>query len=172
MDFCEKCENDASCDKCLDNYEYLNNFCIKKILNCESYNNNGECQRCNENYALDGEKRDECIKKEEFNEVYYTKDNGESYYLCNGEGENHIQNCNKCSYNPENEIKLECIECQNDFAILENETNKCISKGRINEKEYFYINQTHMKKCSNNIIIAKNVKIQKSVLNVKKIFIL
>jgi len=34
MDFCEKCENDISCDKCIDNYDYLNNSCVfpfKKI---------------------------------------------------------------------------------------------------------------------------------------------
>ena len=72
MDFCEKCENDTSCDKCIDNYDYLNNSCLRIIQNYESYNSNRECQKCNENYALDGEKRDECIKKEEFNEFYYT----------------------------------------------------------------------------------------------------
>ena len=152
MDFCEKCKNGTSCDKCIDDYVYLNNSCLRLIQNCESYRSNGECQRCNENYAFDEEKRDECIKKDEFNEFYYTKDNGESYYLCNGEGENHIQNCTKCSYNSNSEIKLECNECQNDFVILDNETNKCISKEKINEKEYFYINLTHMEKCSNNII--------------------
>ena len=145
LDFCEKCENDTSCDKCKDNYVYENNSCIKKIQNCLSYNSNWDCQKCSENFSLDGEKRDECIKKEEFNELYYTKDNGNSYYLCSGEGENHIPNCSKCFYNLSNEIKLECHECQNNFYILDNETNKCFLKEKINEKEYYYINQTHMK---------------------------
>ncbi len=92
MDFYEKCENDISCDKCTDNYKNLNNSFLRIIKNCELYNNNRECQKYNENYTLNGEKRDECIKKEEFNEFYFTKDNGDSYYLYNGEGENHIQN--------------------------------------------------------------------------------
>jgi len=152
MNFCEKCVNDSYCDKCLDNYDYINNSCVRIIQNCQSYNSNGECQKCSENFAFKEERKDECINKEEFNEFYYTIDNGNSYYLCSGEGKNHIQNCSKCSYNSNNEIKLECNECQNDFFILDNETNKCISKEIINEKEYYYINQTHMKKCSNNII--------------------
>ena len=152
MDFCEKCENDTSCDKCIDNYEYLNNSCLRIIQNCESYSSIRECKKCSGNFAFDAENKVECIKKEEFNEFYYTKDNGSSYYLCSGEGENHIPNCSKCFYNLSNEIKLECHECQNNFYILDNETNKCFLKEKINEKEYYYINQTHMKKCSNNII--------------------
>ena len=37
MDFCEKCENDISCDTCIDNYDYFDNSCVRKIQNCESY---------------------------------------------------------------------------------------------------------------------------------------
>ena len=152
MDFCEKCENDTTCDKCLNNYDYIDNSCILKIQNCEEYNNKRKCIKCSENFALDAEKGEECISKEEFNDFYYTKDNGNSYYLCKGEGKNHIQNCTKCSYNPNYNIKLECNECQNGFVILDNETNRCYSKEKINEKEYYYINETHIKKCSKNII--------------------
>ena len=150
--FCEKCTDDTSCENCLANYTFFDNSCIPKIHNCEEYNNNKTCKKCSENYALDAENNDKCINKEEINDLYYTKDNGNSYYLCDGEGENHISNCKKCSYNSNNNIKLECNECQNGFVILDNESNKCYSKEKMNEKEYYYINQTHMKKCSNNII--------------------
>ena len=152
IEFCEKCTDDTSCENCLANYTYFNNFCMPNIQNCEEYNNNKKCKKCSENYALDADNNDKCISKEEINDLYYTKDNGNSYYLCNGEGENHIQNCSKCSYNSNNNIKLECNECQNGFVILDNESNKCYSKEKMNEKEYYYINQTHIKKCSNNII--------------------
>ena len=37
MDFCEKCKNDISCDKCRDYYVYFDNSCIRKIQNCKSY---------------------------------------------------------------------------------------------------------------------------------------
>ena len=152
IDFCEKCDNDTSCNECQKNFTYVNNSCFLRIQNCEEYYNNIKCQKCTENLTLNAEKGDECFSKEEFNEFYYTKDNGNSYYLCDGEGENHIQNCNKCSYNSNNTIKLECNECQDGFVILDNETNICYSEKIINKKEYYYINQTHMKKCSNNII--------------------
>jgi len=35
MDFCEKCENDISCDTCIDNYDYFDNSCVRKIQNFE-----------------------------------------------------------------------------------------------------------------------------------------
>ena len=37
MNFCEKCENDISCDKCIDYYVYFDNSCVRKIQNCKSY---------------------------------------------------------------------------------------------------------------------------------------
>ena len=151
MDSCENCINDTSCNKCLTNYTYVYNSCIPKIQNCEEYSINKKCQKCSENFSLNAEKGDECIRKEDLNDSYYTKDNGNSYYFCNGEGENHIPNCSICSYNSKNDIKLECNECQIGFVILDNETIRCYAKEKINEKEYYYINQTHMKKCSNNI---------------------
>ena len=87
-------------------------------------------------------------KKGKFFNKYYTKDGGISYYSCDGEGEQHIQNCIKCNYNENNFIKLECTECKNEFTILDDELNKCYSKKDLNNKKYFNLNNTHMKTCS------------------------
>ena len=43
IEFCEKCIDDTSCENCLANYTYFNNFCMPNIQNCEEYNNNKKC---------------------------------------------------------------------------------------------------------------------------------
>ena len=144
---CDTCVNDNSCNKCSDGFEYSNNKCFLKIENCNEYNEEGICNKCNDNYAFEKDNRNECKNKEQFsNNKYYTLDNGISYYPCN-EG---IENCLKCNYNQENS-NLECNLCINNYVLINSE-NICYKKDDITlYKIYYLIDDTHAKKCSQEI---------------------
>ena len=62
--------------------------------NCEEYADDNTCIKCKNYFAFKGNQRKICTSIEELGD-YYSKDNGISYILCNGEGEEHIQNCKK-----------------------------------------------------------------------------
>ena len=47
--------------------------------NCKDYDEEGNCAKCVDNYAFKEKDRSLCVKKETFNEKYYTKDGGISY---------------------------------------------------------------------------------------------
>ena len=150
IDHCEKCLNETFCEKCIDNFTFANNICIREISNCENYYLNGTCEKCKENYAFEGEQRDICLNKKNFLNNYYTKNGGKSYYSCKKEGIDHIENCINCFFN-ENKLKLECVECENGFFILDKEFDKCYLENELNSNKYFKINSTHMKTCSKHI---------------------
>ena len=120
IDNCDVCHDSISCDSCNENSLYLFNKCMKIIENCEEYNENGNCTKCIDNYAFKEDDRSKCLKIDQF-ENYYSKDNGISYFPCDGEGENHITNCNNCHF----DNKLICDECKNDYLII---LSKCIQK--------------------------------------------
>jgi hypothetical protein len=109
MKNCIRCHyNDTLvCDECVENKYNLLFKCVNEIRNCSEYDENGNCRICEDDFAFIEENRIVCINKRSLiKEQFYTKDNGISYYTCNGEGNNHIQNCKKCHYNN----KLECDE--------------------------------------------------------------
>ena len=147
MEHCQNCKDDSTCDKCHDDYIYLNSFCKLKIDNCSEYNLNGTCKNCDKGFAFKEEERNICKNISEFDE-YYTKDDGISYFPCNGEEEDQIKNCKKCIYNKNNN-KLECNECQTNYFILDEEKEKCNLKS--DKNDYYYINETHGKTCSKAI---------------------
>ena len=152
--YCTQCKEDKKCIKCKNDCNLLNGKCIKVIKNCEEYNiTDGKCIKCIKNYAFIEKERDNCTNIENFNE-FYTKDDGISFYPCDGEEDTgHIKNCRKCNFN-KNNSKLQCYECKNNFILIENleEINNCYSKEEVdNNHSYFYINQTHASKCSKAI---------------------
>ena len=130
LENCDVCNNSYVCDSCNNDSLPLFDKCIKKIENCDEYNENGSCKKCNYNYALIENDLYHCKKIESLAE-YYTKDEGISYFKCDGEGANHIKNCKKCHYNE----KIECDECININYNLEN--NQC--KDKNNNSNYYYI---------------------------------
>ena len=65
MNNCIICSNNISCDKCIDNYEFKNNKCLKIISNCKIYGNDDLCDECKEGYILDENNRNICLKKKE-----------------------------------------------------------------------------------------------------------
>ena len=150
---CEICSNSFNCQKCRDKFVFNsnNNKCI--IPNCEIYDSNENCDKCYENYALSGDEENNCVEKSVFlDSTYYTKDGGKTYYSCDGEGDNHIKNCNKCIYNENNIISLSCQECIYGYTLLEDkEINKCYGINGLKKNTYFSINETHMRNCSKEI---------------------
>ena len=151
--YCEICSNSFSCQKCRDKFVYNNdiNKCI--IPNCEIYNSNGNCEKCYDDSAFFEDEENKCVEKSVFlDSAYYTKDGGKTYYSCDGEGDNHIKNCNKCNYNEYNLIKLYCQECIYGYTLLEDkEINKCYGINELKKNTYFSINATHMRNCSKEI---------------------
>ena len=148
IDNCDICQNSTLCESCNSNSIHLYDKCIKKIENCQEYNEDGSCKICNENFGFIENNRNECINIEELNE-YYSKDNGISYYKCDGEGDNHIKNCIKCNYND----ALNCDQCVNDTYILL--SNKCYKKIENCEE---YNEDNSCKKCNTNFVFVENNK--------------
>jgi hypothetical protein len=82
-------------------------------------------------------------------EEYYSKDNGLSYFKCDGNNEGDIQYCKKCNYNND---ELICIECKDNYVLKDDEKKVCYSKGDFeNDKKYYYEDSLHIKTCSNRI---------------------
>ena len=133
LDNCDICTDGYTCDYCNENAIPLFDKCIKKIINCKEYNEDGSCKNCDENYAFIGEDRYNCIRKDSLYS-YYSIDNGYSYYECNGEEENQIQNCNRCHYNQ----LLICDECISNYELKSNECTPITYESKSKSKsEYF-----------------------------------
>ena len=140
---CETCSDSQSCEKCLNGFTYSDNKCIKEIENCKEYDENGICKECNDNFGFNKTNRNECINILNF-ERFYTSDEGISYYPCN----EIITDCQKCVY--DNKI-VNCYLCEENSILVNNE-NTCYLKDYIdNNKTYFYLNETHAKKCLEEI---------------------
>ena len=157
IDFCDKCSNKNSCEKCEEGVKYQDNQCINyNIPNCAQSDARGVCQKCENNFAFNDTDINFCINKNEFNDNYYTKDEGISYTLCS----KGISNCEQCEYNNINK-KLKCKLCEEDYSLSLNE-NKCILKDEIeSDKDYYYIDELGFKcqKCSdsmNNCLKCEN----------------
>ena len=122
LEYCTKCQNGLTCDKC-DNSHVLNNnktICFNSIENCDIYDdNNFSCQKCVNNYIFLEKNRSYCYEESIINkENYYTLDGGISYYPC----DTNIKNCEKCQ-NKDNS----CSKCKNGFYFLENNRTFCFS---------------------------------------------
>ena len=96
-----------------------------------------------DNYAFKEDNRSICLNINNFTN-YYSKDDGISYYPC---GKN-ISNCTNCYYD-KNDTQIKCYLCQTNYALSLDE-NICLSKENLS-KIYYYINVTHINKCSNII---------------------
>ena len=138
---CDECLNSASCEKCKDGIDYNYNKCINiNIPNCKEADSLGICEKCNDNYAFNGTDRNFCVEKNKFNELYFTKDNGISYFLCPSE----ISNCKQCEFNE----NVKCKICENKYILSINE-NICLTKEEVdNNKNYIYVDDNSVEKCS------------------------
>ena len=143
MDNCDICFNGTFCENCSLGFIYINNKCITPIEHCKIYGIDDKCEICENNFAFKETDRTACFDKNIFDN-YYTKDDGISYYPCN----NQISKCSKCNYD-KNDIKIKCDLCLADYVLFKEE-ELCLSKRDLN-KSFFYLNETHINKCSNSI---------------------
>jgi len=123
IDKCIEVDSNGNCTKCEENYILSNQICYKKIEKCEEYEIEEKCKKCEEGYAFEENDRLNCKNINKFEE-YYTKDNGLSYFKCDGTSEENIPNCKKCIFNND---KLICNECKDNY-IKDVENNKCYLK--------------------------------------------
>ena len=121
IDKCIEVDNNGYCTKCEENFILSNYKCHKKIEKCQVYEVDEKCKKCEEGYTFEENDRLNCKNINEFEE-YYTKDNGLSYFKCDGTSEENIKNCKKCNYNND---KLICNECKDNYI---NKDNKCYLK--------------------------------------------
>ena len=113
IDACEQCTNRTHCNKCSNNFYFLENIknkcyeldlshyykqdeayfpCNKSITNCDVCVNKTICALCSKNYYFLENDRTQCINNLNLKK-YYSLDNGISYYSCS----NNIQYCDECN---------------------------------------------------------------------------
>ena len=188
---CKECHNSTYCVKCEDNYFFINNnrnkcvkvdennekkyifdnisniyySCNNSIPGCDECSGKNECIKCNDNYYFIGEDRTKCNNDINI-KIYYTEDNGTSYYPCN----NAIQNCNECTK------KTNCNKCNEGYYLMEEDKNKCYNDTEkiinyyTNDNGTTYklcntsinhcekcIDELHCIKCEDNYILIKNI---------------
>ena len=174
---CEKCTkkstSDIICNQCLEEYAMINgeiSECIEKsslgsfngifsddgginyyfcsdnehhlVNNCQTCLNKESCESCQNGYSLINDKTICLLQKFIDDKNYYLDSSNNNYYLCSKK----IKGCNKCN-NAE-----ECIECNNDYDLDEND--KCIHSSMITMLRYYldpntgrYVSCTKIKNC-------------------------
>ena len=157
-DNCKECEkksdNKINCTKCEDMFRLLsNNTCIPIIENCEIYSeeNVEECRKCMSGFAFEEDNRDIC--KNILNDLYeyFSKDGKISYLKCDDIDKGGLENCKTCEYDNENN-KVICTQCKSGFILIDSDTDTCYPDSNyINNKEYYYEDEYHIKKCSFNL---------------------
>ena len=173
MPNCETCTNKNSCISCGAGYKkdpynkcvnesllldfFINehgNFlkCSDSINNCKYCSSKDFCNYCNYNFSILNDKRNECLSDNAFkgNNNYYTFNNGINYYSCDFQPDiKGIGNCSECEI--DNEI-LKCVKCNDNFAFLDNNFQKCYDiEGEIKDKikeNYIYKDDLNYFTCS------------------------
>ena len=149
IDNCIEVDASGQCTTCEENYRLSNNNCYREIEKCAKYEVDEKCQKCENGYAFEGNDRLNCKNIVDNFEEYYSKDDGLSYFKCDGNEVGDIQNCKKCIYNNN---KLICNECKDTYVLKDDENNKCYSKETfVNDNKYYYEDSLHIKTCSNTI---------------------
>ena len=152
---CDECDNAKTCNKCHENYIYINNACIEIpeskrdniIENCLEYNTNFVCLQCISGYAFKANDRKQCYNIETDFAEFYSRDNGISYFPCSTID----SNCNKCYYKSD-EFRVKCTHCINGLILLDIGRGVCKEKEEItNDIKYYLINNTHAGACSKDI---------------------
>ena len=137
---------------CNDGYSLYNGICYTHVENCDTYDEeNDNCKVCENGYAFEENDRSNCKLISEFTEYYYTKDNGISYFRCNGLGAGRVQYCKNCVFN-DNDNEVECTKCMDDYALKDDDKRHCYLKSaHNNNNDYYFPDEFHIKTCSKTI---------------------
>ena len=157
IEYCVECANGNTCITCITNYKVdENGKCVEKVKNCQVYDGNS-CQTCKEGFGLlkEGEETFcEEIGKLQTNYYFYETDH---YIKCSYA----ISNCNKC------ESSINCIECENNFAIINDNHQRC--EDLSTNKYYLDSEDGKYKLCSSKLTGCETcIKISNTILNCNK----
>ena len=150
---CDKCLNKTFCIKCKENYFFIGEdrttchnekdeqkyisvdngtsfyACDTYIKNCEKCLNQSFCLECKSPFFLLGNNHIKCFDTKPENESkYYTDDEGITYFLCNAT----IEHCEECNG------KNNCIKCEDNYFMVNNDKTKCVKKDKIDEDNYYF----------------------------------
>ena len=103
--------------------------CNNIFTNCFLCNSQIECIQCDEGFALIEKSGCDYKAAYEVNDEYFSDDNFINFYKCDNTGlsSKAINNCKKCEYFLETS-ENKCIECNEDYIILDNNDLLCIYK--------------------------------------------
>ena len=143
---------DNTCNACNTGFFKSNGICYTNVENCNIYDEESDnCKECSVNYAFEENDRRNCKSKSVFEEYYYTKDNGISYFKCDGNGTGRVQYCKNCVFN-NNDNGLECTRCKDDYALKDDDKKHCFLKStHYNNNDYYFPDEFHFKTCSKTI---------------------
>ena len=166
LEGCEQCINRNICNKCQNNFYFLEEIknkcfnlnlshyfkegeayypCNSSILNCDICTNKTMCELCNKDYYFIENDRTKCHNDKNLKK-YYTLNNGISYILCN----HTLQNCDECDND-----KI-CDKCFLNYFFKDDDKSKCFLASDINiNKTYYKYNETFYQKCSDNILFCE-----------------
>ena len=128
---CHSIESELLTDPSLykvDNQNYAS--CSNAIQYCSQCTSSSRCTQCQSGYFTVNNEKYKCLLSNEIDinsYKYYLE--GNTYYSCNLNGG--VSNCLKCS------SKEICLECQNGYAIVDDDNSKCIKINSLNLKEYY-----------------------------------
>ena len=150
--YCLEEDENYNCIKCQENYRLANNIaCYRIIEKCETYGDGDFCEKCEEGYAFEENNKTIC-KDINLLEEHFSKDNGTNYYKCDNINEGGVENCNKCEYNDDNSTQVLCIQCKNNFVLIDDDNSICYNNETFKEnKKHYYIDSFHLKSCSKSI---------------------
>ena len=164
MDNCASCSDKITCSGCNEGHMYKKKGNVytcesadssKLISHCLEYDDNQKCSRCNAYYGFKGNDRSKCYSIYDELSIYYTKDDGISYYPCSTDN----TKCEKCLYDYNTSL-VNCTKCVDDLILIVNQRGVCIEKEKlINNTRYYIINETHAGSCShtfNNCLSCSN----------------
>ena len=148
-DKCEECENNSgtlTCQKCIDNYFFVNgdyDNCIPKneitpineyyydeqvygyflcltynsISDCKKCNNSNTCYLCKDGYSFINNEKNSCNKIEDLGDQYFIDENDNTIYRRCSE---YMDNCDTCS------SKNVCLTCMDGFDLYK-DNSKCVN---------------------------------------------
>jgi len=148
---CIKVDDDGICIECKDNYKLQKSLCYRIIEKCQIYKDDEFCEKCEDGYAFEENNKTIC-KVINLLKEHFSKDNGINYYKCDNINEGGVESCSKCEYNNDNSTQVLCLQCKNNFVLIDDDKSICYNNETFKEnRKYYYIDSFNLKSCSKSI---------------------
>ena len=190
IDFCDSCSNGETCNKCINNYFFLNNennkcYNISEInpiedyyldennstyYSCQKFNLIKFCQKCSkkdncflcqQNYTFINGNKTECFKISQLGDKYYQDPDDNSNYI---ECSNLIQNCLSCN-------DTQCLKCDEGYVFINDNYDNCVLKASLNLSIFFTNDEIMYYSCEEekykNNQKCPDAEMQSSITNVE-----